>query len=42
MRAWAEGGVLDLRTKDSDKRRQLATRLYDCLGRAVADFVTRP
>jgi len=42
MRSWAEGGVLDLRTKDSDKRRQLATRLYDCLGHAVADFVTRP
>jgi hypothetical protein len=42
MRAWAEGGVLDLRTKDTDKRRQLATRLYDCLGRAMADFLIRP
>ena len=41
MRAWAEGGVLDLRTKDTDKRKQLATRLYDCLGHAVADFVAR-
>jgi hypothetical protein len=42
MRYWAESGVLDLRTKDSDKRRRLATRLYDCLGRAMADLVTRP
>jgi hypothetical protein len=42
MRHWAESGVLDLRTKDSDKRRRLATRLYDCLGRAMADLVTRP
>jgi hypothetical protein len=42
MRAWAESGVLDLRTKDSDKRRRLAARLYDCLGRAMADLVTRP
>ena len=42
MRSWAEGGVLDLRTKESNKRRRLATRLYDCLGRAMADLVTRP
>jgi len=42
MRHWAESGVLDLRAKDSDKRRGVATRLYDCLGRAMADFITRP
>jgi len=42
MRYWAENGVLDLRTKDSDKRRVLATRLYDCLGRAMAGLLTRP
>jgi acyl-CoA thioesterase I len=42
MRYWAESGVLDLRTKDGDKRRRLATRLYDCLGRAMADLATRP
>ena len=42
MRHWAESGVLDLRTKDSDKRRLLATRLYDCLGRAMAALLTRP
>jgi lysophospholipase L1-like esterase len=42
MRHWAESGVLDLRTKDGDKRRRLATLLYDCLGRAMAGLVTRP
>jgi lysophospholipase L1-like esterase len=41
MRHWAESGVLDLRTRDSEKRRRLAAQLYDCLGRAVADFVAR-
>jgi acyl-CoA thioesterase I len=41
MRYWAESGVLDLRTKDSDKRRLLAARLYDCLGRALAALLTR-
>jgi hypothetical protein len=42
MRYWAETGVLDLRAKDSEKRRKLAARLYECLGRAMADFVARP
>ena len=37
----AEGGVVDLRTRESEKRRRLATQLYDCIGRAVADFVAR-
>jgi acyl-CoA thioesterase I len=41
MRYWAESGVLDLRTKDSEERRRLATRLYDCLGQSVADLVAR-
>jgi hypothetical protein len=41
MRHWAESGLLDLRAKDGDKRRQLAGKLYDCIGRAMADFVTR-
>ena len=41
MRYWAEAGVLDLRAKGSEQRRRLAARLYDCLGRAVADFVSR-
>jgi lysophospholipase L1-like esterase len=41
MRYWAEGGVLDFRVRDDKKRRELAVRLYDCIGRAMADFVTR-
>jgi lysophospholipase L1-like esterase len=41
MRYWAENGVLDLRARDNEKRRQLAAKLYDCIGRAMADFVTR-
>jgi hypothetical protein len=41
MRHWAESGVLDLRTRESEKRRRLAARLYECLGRAMADFVSR-
>ena len=42
MRHWAEAGVIDLRTKETDKRRKLAAKLYDCLGRAMTDFLTRP
>ena len=41
MRRWAESGVLDLRTRESEDRRRLAARLYDCIGRALADFVVR-
>lgn len=41
MRHWAESDLLDLRARDGDKRRQLAAQLYDCIGRAMADFVTR-
>ena len=41
MRYWAESDLLDLRTKDAEKRRQLAAKLYDCIGNAMADFVTR-
>jgi lysophospholipase L1-like esterase len=41
MRHWAESGLLDLRVSDSEKRRQVAAKLYDCIGRAIADFVTR-
>jgi len=41
MRHWAESGSLDLRAEDQDKRRQVAARLYDCIGQALADFVTR-
>lgn len=41
MRHWAENGLLDLRARGGAQRRQLATKLYDCIGRAMADFVTR-
>jgi hypothetical protein len=41
MRYWAENGLLDLRVKEDKKRRELAVKLYDCIGRAMADFVTR-
>ena len=41
MRHWAENGSLDLRVTDNDQRRRVAAKLYDCIGRAMADFVTR-
>jgi hypothetical protein len=41
MRYWAESEVLDLRVRDGEKRRQVAAKLYDCIGRAMADFVAR-
>jgi hypothetical protein len=41
MRHWAESGSLNLRTGDGEKGRALAAKLYDCIGRALADLVTR-
>jgi lysophospholipase L1-like esterase len=41
MRHWAETGSLDLRTREGEKGRQVAAKLYDCIGRALADFVAR-
>jgi hypothetical protein len=41
MRLWAENGLFDLITADHDKLQLVASRLYDCIGRAVADFITR-
>jgi GDSL-like lipase/acylhydrolase family protein len=41
MRHWAESGLLDPRVRDGEKSRQLAVKLYDCIGRAMADFVAR-
>jgi lysophospholipase L1-like esterase len=41
MRYWAESGWLNLRARDDEKRRQVALKLYDCIGRAMADFLTR-
>jgi acyl-CoA thioesterase I len=41
MRHWAERGLFDLITVDRDKLPLVACRLYDCIGRAVVDFITR-
>jgi hypothetical protein len=41
MHHWAESGLFDLMTSDHAKLHLLASRLYDCIGRAVADFITR-
>lgn len=39
MRAWVEAGVFDFGVPDGEKSRAIAVRLYDCLGRAMAEFV---
>ena len=41
MHHWAESGLFDLMTGDHAKLHLLASRLYDCIGRAVAHFITR-
>jgi len=41
MHYWAESGLFDLMTSDNAKLHLLASRLYDCIGRAMADFITR-
>jgi hypothetical protein len=41
MRHWAESGLFDLITTDHDKIHLVASRLYDCIGQALADFITR-
>jgi hypothetical protein len=41
MRHWAESGALDLRAGEGEKSRELAAKLYDCIGRAMAEFVAR-
>jgi hypothetical protein len=41
MRHWAESGALDLRAGDGEKGRELAAKLYGCIGQAMADLVTR-
>lgn len=39
MRGWAESGVFDFDVTDPKKRKAVAARLYDCIGRAVAALV---
>jgi lysophospholipase L1-like esterase len=41
MHHWAESGLFDLMTGDHAKLHLVASHLYDCIGRAVADFITR-
>jgi len=41
MHHWAESGLFDLMTEDHAKLHLVASRLYDCIGRAIADFITR-
>jgi len=41
MHHWAESGLFDLMTGDPEKLHLIASRLYDCIGRAMADFITR-
>ena len=41
MHHWAESGLFDLMTTNHAKLHLLASRLYTCIGRAVADFITR-
>ena len=33
--------ALDLKTGEGEKSRELAAKLYDCIGRAMAEFVAR-
>jgi len=41
MYHWAESGLFDLTTGDHKTLPLVASRLYDCIGQAVADFVAR-
>lgn len=41
MRAWVEAGVFDFSVPEGEKSQAVAVHLYDCLGRAIAEFVAR-
>ena len=41
MRHWTESDLFDLVAGDHARLRLVASRLYDCIGRAMADFITR-
>lgn len=41
MRDWQETGVFDFDVADPAQRRDVATRLYDCIGRGVAALIAR-
>jgi lysophospholipase L1-like esterase len=42
MRDWSEHGELDLSVTGKEKRKQLAQKLYRCIGETLAAFVSRP
>jgi acyl-CoA thioesterase-1 len=41
MRTWVEAGLFDFSVTEGEKSQAMAVQLYDCLGRAVAQFVAR-
>jgi hypothetical protein len=41
MRHWSEHGVFNYDEADENMRRATIARVYDCLGKALADFVVR-
>lgn len=41
MRTWVEAGVFDFGVLEGEKSQAVAVQLYDCLGRAIAEFVAR-
>ena len=40
MRYWVDRGLFDLTPEDTEDRRRVAGRLYDCISRTIGDFVT--
>jgi lysophospholipase L1-like esterase len=41
MRYWSEAGEFDYTVEKKEARQEMARRLYGCIGRALAEFVTR-
>ena len=41
MRAWVEAGLFDFSVPEGEKSQAMAVQLYECLGRAIAEFVAR-
>jgi acyl-CoA thioesterase-1 len=42
MREWAETGIFEFNVADAEKRKAMAARLYDCIGRGVAKLISQP
>lgn len=42
MRHWADQKIFDYGVMGKEQRRELAIRVYACIGRAVADMIARP